>query len=428
MTFLEEGKLAIPEILKGILDLYKQLVSFPARIRYRISDGFLSLRRNKSFALIIIFLILGSNTIFYYFYVASTEVNSARYFLSALIQSEAAILAIIITMSLVSVQLAASSYSIRIIDLFIKMPIFWMVLTVYILGIIYGLGILKAIESAGYETQIPNYNGAYLEFHLTASYFLGVLALFLLVWYIWRILNLLRSRSLIGILGKGITKKNILSIKQKGDEQDFVQQIIDVMTISSQKFDYETALYGLRIIRDTTIDMIINNNMTSDEVDKISSHSCEHISRFYTLALEDRIDFPSLDLIAGSVGMIGVQLINQNFTKAINRIMEIQYYFVISSFRKGLRIVEMSVMPYFMAIAKKSIDQNMDDSALIAGNYIMNIGISAGSYGFNDIIKDAIRNLNDLECHASLNRNKFDLALKFGKLNDEIKLREATPP
>ena len=416
-------RLVVPEIHKRMLDLFRQLASIPMRIRHKILDGFLSFRRNKIVALIIIFLILSSNAIFYYFYVASTEGNSARYFLSALIQSEAAILAIIITLSLVSVQLASSSYSIRVMDLFIKMPIFWTVLAVYIIGIIYGLGILKSIDSIGYETQIPNYNAAYLEFHLTASYFLGILALLLLVWYIWRILNLLRSRSLIETLGKSITKRNILSIKRKGDEQDFVQQIIDIMTISSQKFDYETALYGLRIIRDRTIDIITNNDMTSEEVYRISSHSCEHIFRFYTLALEGRIDFPSLDLIAGSVGEIGVKLMDLNFTKAINRIMEIQYYFVINSFKKGLRIVEMSAMPYFMVIAKKSIDRNMDDSALVAGNYIKDIGINARSYGFNDIIEEAIGNLSELEFHAHWDCKKFDLATSLGRLNDELKYK-----
>lgn len=45
-----------------------------------------------------------------------TDVDSARYMLSALVQSEAAIVALVVTLSLVAVQLAAQSYSARVID------------------------------------------------------------------------------------------------------------------------------------------------------------------------------------------------------------------------------------------------------------------------------------------------------------------------
>ena len=44
--------------------------------------------------------------------------NSARYLLSALVQSLAAIIAIVVTMTLVAVQLTASAYSPRVIDIF----------------------------------------------------------------------------------------------------------------------------------------------------------------------------------------------------------------------------------------------------------------------------------------------------------------------
>ena len=49
-----------------------------------------------------------------------TNLDSARYMLSALVQSEAAILGIVITLSLIAMQLAAQSYSIRIADLINK--------------------------------------------------------------------------------------------------------------------------------------------------------------------------------------------------------------------------------------------------------------------------------------------------------------------
>lgn len=53
-----------------------------------------------------------------------TDVDSARYVLSSLVQSEATILAIVVTLSLVAVQLAASSSS-RVIDIFKRSPDLW---------------------------------------------------------------------------------------------------------------------------------------------------------------------------------------------------------------------------------------------------------------------------------------------------------------
>jgi len=83
-----------------------------------------------------------------------TDPTSARYMLSALAQSEAAILAIVITLSLVAVQLTASSYSPRVIDIFKKSPYLWLVLCLYTIGIAGSLLVLKAIEGDG-STAMP---------------------------------------------------------------------------------------------------------------------------------------------------------------------------------------------------------------------------------------------------------------------------------
>lgn len=75
--------------------------------------------------------------------VLHTDVDSARYMLSALIQSEAAIVALVVTLSLVAVQLAAQSYSARVIEVFRKAPDLWILMGIYGIAIFYGLGVLK---------------------------------------------------------------------------------------------------------------------------------------------------------------------------------------------------------------------------------------------------------------------------------------------
>src|SRR5271157_1093112 len=80
------------------------------------------------FSLMIIFLI---SRIFYSPY-THTNTDSARYLLSTLVQSEAAIVAIAISLSLVAMQLAVSLYSSRIMEIFKKNPLIWAFLLLYI--------------------------------------------------------------------------------------------------------------------------------------------------------------------------------------------------------------------------------------------------------------------------------------------------------
>ncbi len=54
-------------------------------------------------------VIIVSHIAFSYFNLLHTDVDSARYMLSALVQGEAAIVALVVTLSLVAVQLAAQS-------------------------------------------------------------------------------------------------------------------------------------------------------------------------------------------------------------------------------------------------------------------------------------------------------------------------------
>lgn len=109
--------------------------------------------------------------------------DSARYLLSALIQSEAAIVAIVITLSFVAAQLAAASYSTRVIEVFInykKNPEPLILLLIYGSAMFWGLGVLKLIEV---DNSYLN-NQSNLEIYISFSYYLGIFAFMALVPYI----------------------------------------------------------------------------------------------------------------------------------------------------------------------------------------------------------------------------------------------------
>ena len=100
--------------------------------------------------------VLFSCYIFYIGDLFQTDMDTARYLLSALVQSEAAILAIVVTLSLVAVQLTASSYSPRVIDIFRHSLGLWVLTLAYIFTMLYTLCVLKTIKTVPRNALILN--------------------------------------------------------------------------------------------------------------------------------------------------------------------------------------------------------------------------------------------------------------------------------
>lgn len=192
-----------------------------------------------------VFIVL--HYIFSYFELFHTGAESARFVLSTLIQSESAIAALVITLSLVAVQLAASSYSARVIDMFRRTPDLWILIGIYSFAIFYGLGILKLVEPAGPHTAgAPNVPPG-LEAHISLAYYLGFFAFFALVPYIWSTLEMLKPSTVINMLAERITKQRILAAAEKTSE-DPILPIIDIANGALMRYDYETVIDGLTAI------------------------------------------------------------------------------------------------------------------------------------------------------------------------------------
>lgn len=75
-----------------------------------------------------------------------TGIDNARYLLSAMAQSQAAIIAVVMTVSLVAVQLGASAYSPRIANIFKSNPDLWILLSLYGTSISYDFIVLKILS------------------------------------------------------------------------------------------------------------------------------------------------------------------------------------------------------------------------------------------------------------------------------------------
>ncbi|MDO8724554.1 MAG: DUF2254 family protein [Candidatus Methanoperedens sp.] len=242
-------------------------------------------------------VIVISHLVFSYFNLLHTDVESARYMLSAMIQSEAAIVAIVVTLSLVVVQLAAQSYSARVIEVFRRAPDLWILIGIYGIAIFYGLGVLKLIEMAN-----PQLNSlSNLEHEIAFSFYLGVFSYVALVPYIWKMFDMVKPSDVFEIISGKITKKNILAAIREGEEQsdesDPIQPIIDVIHASLMKYDPNTVREGLRALGGAVENIFKNEAFGKDEDEKVSKHVFSHITRIGKLVASKEDEASTIEVI-----------------------------------------------------------------------------------------------------------------------------------
>ena len=223
--------------------------------------------------------------LFRYFKLFHTDAGSARYMLSALVQSQAAIVAIVITLTLIAVQLTASAYSPRVIDIFKKNPDMWLLLGCYGISIFYGFMVLKLVEGA--EGEFVSCVSIWFEFYVSLAYWLGVFTFVALFPYLLNIIRLLKPESIIKRLAIEITKDKIIN-----SEEDPIQPIMDIIHGSIMKYDLETTRVGLKKVTKQVIEIIDLN----DE-EKISKSFCGHLERVIRLAIRKEDEESTIEVV-----------------------------------------------------------------------------------------------------------------------------------
>lgn len=232
-----------------------------------------------------VLVFLSLRLIFGYFNLSYSNADNARYLLSAMAQSQAAIIAIVITLSLVAIQLGASAYSPRVINIFKNSPDIWILLSLYVASISYDFIILKILsEKVG-------------EHHIFISYWLCTSAFLALFPYLRSVINILRPEAIIKRLSWDI----LTSLKLKDwKNKDPFQPIDDIIRNSFMRYDYETARRGLKEMSDKAVEVVSlynaeNNKKRYESVyakplktryEVFSEYYCNHIKELGELFAE----------------------------------------------------------------------------------------------------------------------------------------------
>ncbi len=170
--------------------------------------------------------------------------DSARYLLSAIIQAQAAIIAIVISLTIVAIQVTTSAYSPRFIEVFKKHPALWLFLGMYTFSISITTILLSLI------TQAITINNAIILifFIFDVSFFICLIAI--LIPHVRVTMNYLNALNIIEQLVKQI------SVDKIKPETDPFQPAFDVIYGAIKKDDYTTMSSSLILVRDKFIEIM----------------------------------------------------------------------------------------------------------------------------------------------------------------------------
>ncbi|PKL68858.1 MAG: hypothetical protein CVV28_01740 [Methanobacteriales archaeon HGW-Methanobacteriales-1] len=220
---------------------------------HQLSKGF------KVYGVIVIISLFSFIVLYSFFpdWTKMTNIDSASSVLSSLVQSEAAILGIVLTVSLVAVQLTASSFSTRVIQIFKNSFTLWILVSIYIFAIIYSIGVLKFISPI--NTVSNN------EFYIWIAYLLGIYSFFALIPYMLDILDLMQPSKITLILSENITEKTLQNYLLK-DKSDPIQPLMDILILSLLKKDFGTLREGLTHLKTNLLTIFNSNNIENEDL------------------------------------------------------------------------------------------------------------------------------------------------------------------
>ncbi len=324
-----------------------------------------------------------------------TDVNSARLLLSALIQSEATIIALVITLTLVAVQLTSSSYTPRVANIFSNSPHMFLLLGIYIISIAYSAILLQLLNGIEGNVATP------MELWISWAYWLTIFLAIALIPYIYYILELFRPETIIKRMSISLTKETIL---QKVNN-DFLISIFDITHNSIMKYDTATIRYGLNLVT-----MQINNQVsgknTLDENSEIVKVYCAHLERCARQAI-DLHDEEMLSIILDQFERVGTHCAKNKFDNPTWQIITI-----ISEVEKLIAVTDIPgslnrVRELIRSIGKISIENKFQETPWRT------------MFCQDTIAKHAIDKINPLDkfsVYAAILENSIDSLAEFTSL------------
>jgi len=341
-----------------------------------------------------------------YFNIFHIESESAQYLLSALVQSEAAIIGIVITLTFIAVQLIFS-YAPQAVGVVLKRNYdMWMLLIFYGISIFYGLFVLRMIpnEWNGSLSQIDVFTlwGSHvsLEYRVCIAYCLGIFTFGSIVPYVLNTVDFLKPTNIIKILSKNITESKILrhikSVEKHNEdrtepiEEDPVKPIVDIIHSSIMRYDISTTSIGVNAITNRAIEII-----DLYEEEKISNHFCDHFERVGRLAV-NKMDEGSTVEIIGNLGDFGKLAVEKELKVAPLQAAQSIGVVGKAAAEKGLGSAASRSAWSLETIGKAAVDKELENVTLQVARSLVDVGETAAESAMESATLQAVGSLETI--------------------------------
>ena len=353
------------------------------------------------YLLIFASITLLSYIIFPFLGLLNNDIDSSLYMLSALVQSEAAIIAIVISLNLLAVQLSSQTYSTRFIEIYRRTPDLWILIYIYLIAIIFGLGVLKLIETGENEISNLSYIGSFITF----TYIFRIFTFASLVIYISYIFQLLKPLTMINLLSEEITEKSIIRINSEQDrknsgENDQIQHIFDILRGSMEKNDFKTLKDGFILI-DRQINLLINspplyldNQTYSKYIEKFLNNIIWHFAGVGRIAINRDDEDSTIEVI---------KYLNKNGEIAINKEYE--------------NVAENAIRTIGV-FGKRASEKKLENATGWALNSLENLGTSLIDKSFVNLVKITVEYIGEIGKEACEQKQKIAIKIATESLGN----------
>jgi len=322
--------------------------------------------------------------------------DNARYMLSALAQSEAAVIAIFVTVTLIGIQLGAT-YSPRVAHILSKSSEFKVLVFSYVFAVLYSLWVLGTLKT--------NY-----EIHVRISFGVGVFCFAFLLLHSVEMFNVIEPSRYIGGLSCRINKTNILS------GREVFLPIIDIMRVSIIKHDERTVELGLKMIGDRIRYMFEKEEFDEREEREISIEIYDNLVKFGRFAMKQKDDNSAWAVIE-NVERIGIKVIEEKLEWAAMKAAASLSILGNTAIRNNFAdLAEQAVIRLF-GLGETAIDHEIKNAVSIV-RFLNVIRRNAFKYELKEIAYDAEMSLGQLRELAVKKENK-NLVSYFDRIQKE---------
>lgn len=338
--------------------------------------------------------------------------STTQYLLSAVIQSLSAIFAVVITITLVAIQLASQTYSPRIMQRFTRNAWFWLLIGIYFVAIIINLLILSSVgpEKDGTKGTVP-----YLLMGLSIELF-GICILYLCI-YVIKIIDQLNPESVIKALLRDIDplfikelEKVSRSDKRLPPDRDPVLSVVDLIVRAVRNDDISTARSGVREIGNRFSDLCDKGVINHENVELVAGYFIENLSKIRDVSIKHS-NSSTIEGLLSTLEKIGNRTVGLKSDRAT--------FSVIYSFEIiGDKIIETSEIDsgwddtlFFTSshlgeLSSLCIKKGLIDSGIFGIMSLEAIGVKSAERGFDKTIFQIAWSLEEIGTYAAENEIK----------------------